>query len=445
MDMTPAAWESEKFTSGLGRLPDAREPRTHRAVNGDWSFSMKYPLKGVNVETLQQQRLICAEGQLYRINGIDKVDTLEGRMWQVSAEHIMYDLRDCDEITNIETVENPDTEGGVTQAAALGMILAGTPFLVGTVDNTETLDHLEVLQQGPFTPLKEQVLAKWGGELWPDNWTINILAQCGQDRRYPIRRGKNLKGITYKESTKETVTRLHVKGYEGATFEEINNGHDYIDSPHIGLYPHPKHGRVEFSDIDDPTELLAMANAHIPTVDVPQVNYEIDLLFLKNTVQWALYAPLEVYDLGDTSVIHHEFFSTDINARAMEVERDPVKETCTRVVLGNYKEDLYTALSDAKRSAEIVDSIVSRSGNLRGDKLRGTIDLLVTQLKASGAYANAAVLERQGFLLENTDAESADYGAMYIGPGILPLQTQRGWTIPGTGKRSAGLMVLWAG
>jgi phage minor structural protein len=187
------------------------------------------------VEALQQQRLICAEGQLYRINGIEKVDSVDGRVWQVDAEHIIYDLRDCDEIINIETAENPATEVGVTQAAALGLILAGTPFVVGTVSNTETLDHLEVLQTAPFTVLKEQVLAKWGGELWPDNWTVNILAQCGQDRRYPIRRGRNLNGITYKESTKETVTRLHVKGYEGVTFEAINGGKDYIDSPHIGL------------------------------------------------------------------------------------------------------------------------------------------------------------------------------------------------------------------
>lgn len=420
MDMTREAWETEKFTSGLGRLPDAREPRTHRAVNGDWSFSMKYPLKGANVEALQQQRLICAEGQLYRINGIEKVDTLEGRVWQVDAEHIIYDLRDCDEITNIETAEFPETENGVTQAAALGLILAGTPFVVGTVDNTETLDHLEVLQQGPFTPLKEQVLAKWGGELWPDNWTVNILSQCGQDRRYPIRRGRNLKGITYKESTKDTVTRLHVSGYGGATFESINDGKDYVDSPNIGKYPHPKHGRVEFEDEDDPSMLLQKAQAHLATVDVPQVNYDIDLLFLKNTEQWKLYAPLEAFDLGDTSVIHHEFFSTDIQARGMEVERDPVKETCTRVVLGNYKEDLYTALADAKRSAEIVSDI-TKNGRVKTAKLQGDIDTLQNRLVASGAYANAEVLDGQGYLLENTDPESNDYGAMYMGPGIFAI------------------------
>ena len=180
-----------------------------------------------------QDRLICAEGQLYRINGIQKEDVGAGRMLRVDAEHIFYDLRDS-EILNIETAENPDTESGITQEAALGLILAGTPFSVGTVNTGSALDHLDILQKSPYWALKEQVLPFWGGELFPDNWTIHILSQCGLDRKFPIRRGRNLKGIKYKESVKETITRLHVTGYEGATFEKINSGNDYIDSPHIG-------------------------------------------------------------------------------------------------------------------------------------------------------------------------------------------------------------------
>ena len=447
-DMDRVSWETEKYSSGLGRLPDARDPLTKRVVNGDWSFSMKYPINGSNVEALQQQRLICAEGQLYRINGLRKIDTLDGRAWEVTAEHIMYDLRDAAEITNIETVENPATEAGITQEAALELILAGTGFVVGIVDDTQTMDHLEILQKSPFAALKEQVLGHWGGELWPDNWTINILSQGGQDRHHPIRRGRNLKGISYNESTRDVVTRLHVSGYGGATFEEINDGKDYIDSPNMSLYPFPKHGRVEFNDEDDPAVLLDMAQAHISTVDVPQVAYDIELTMLRKTPYWHLYAPLEVYDLGDSAVIHHDFFATDIIARAMEIDRDPVRETAMRVVLGNYKEDLFSTLSDSRRAADIVNTIVNRNGSLRGDKLRGTIDLLTTQLKASGSYANATVLNGQGFLLENTDTASPDYGAMYLGCGIFSIANAKNsdnswsWSTFGTPSGFAGQYLL---
>ena len=161
-DMTPEAWEAEKLYSGLGRLPDAVEPRTHRAINGDWSFSMRYPLAGAGYDALQKGRLICAEGQLYRINRIKKSDRDTGREVRVDALHILYDLRKK-EITNIETAEtDPD---GITQGAALALILDGTPFTVGTVDNTETLDYLDILQKSALYALKEQVLALWGGEL----------------------------------------------------------------------------------------------------------------------------------------------------------------------------------------------------------------------------------------------------------------------------------------
>ncbi len=446
-DMTPAAWETERFSSGLGRLPDAREPRTHRVVNGDWSFTMLYPLNGMNASEIVQDRLICAEGQLYRINGIQKEDVGSGRMLRVDAEHIFYDLRDS-EIVNIETAENPDTENGVTQEEALGRILAGTPFSVGTVNTGSSLNHLDILQKSPYWALKEQVLTLWGGELFPDNWTIHILSQCGLDRKFPIRRGRNLKGIKYKESTKETVTRLHVTGYDGATFEEIYDGRDYIDSPNIGLYHAPKEGRVSFDDIDDPTELLTEAQAYLPTVDNPQVEYDLDLLFLKRSAFWSLYAPLEECDLGDTVSIHHDFFALDIPARTMEAERDPVREFTVRVVIGNYTNKLFSTLSEAKATADLLSIVAGADGTLKAGRLRGMIDLLTTRLKSSGSYANASVLEDQGFLIENTNASSPDYGAMYLGCGIFAIAGEKNednswrWNTFGTPLGFTGQMIL---
>ena len=447
-DMTRSAWETERFSSGLGRLPDAREPRTHRTVNGDWSFTMLYPFTGANMELIRQDVLICVEGQLYRVNAIQKEHTSAGRMWRVDAEHILYDLRDNFEITNIETAEAPETENGITEAQALAMVLAGTGFVVGEVGNSETLDHLTILQKSPLWAIKEQILSLWGGELFPDNWTVHIPAQCGLNRRYPIRRGRNLKGIKYKESTRETVTRLYVSGYGGATFEEINDGKDYIDSPNIGMYHAPKVGRVSFDDYDLPQELMDAALQYLPTVDVPQVEYDIDLAILKRSVFWNQYAALEECDLGDTVVIHHDFFTMDITARVTEIERDPVKEVAVNVVFGNYKQKLYSTLTDAKRLSEAVKQFSNADSTVKAGKLRGVINLLTTQLKSSGSYANAAVIENQGYLLENMDESSADYGAMYLGCGIFAMADEKNgdgswaWSTFGTPRGFAGQKLL---
>lgn len=421
-DMTPAAWQSAQLTSGLGRLPDTVEPRLHLAVNGDRSLTFRYPLTGRGYGLLQKMRLVCAEGQLYRITQIKKSDKVAGRDVQVTALHIMYDLR-RNELENIETSET--TPGGITQKAALEQVLAGTPFTAGTVDDNETLDYLDVLQKSSFWAIKEQVLALWGGELEPDNWTINIRTQIGQDKRYPIRGGRNLAGIECTESIEDTITRLHVSGYGGATFEDINGGRDYIDSPNIDHYPMPLEGRVEFTDDDLPEDLMRLALEHLPTVDVPQVEYDIDLLALRNSVQYALYKPLETFNLGDTAVIHHDFFDVDIIARTMELERDPVLEENVRVVLGNYKKDLYTALSGASKAAAMIGRVTTLGGGLRGERVEGAIDLMRARLRASGSYQNAQVIENQGMLLENTNPDSPDYGAIYHGPGTMALANSR--------------------
>lgn len=426
-DMTPDAWPYEKLYSGLGRLPDAVLPRTKRAINGEWAFTMRYPLTGANYDQLEKGRLICAEGQLYRIARIKKSDRAAGREVQVDAYHIFYDLKKV-HIINIETSET-DLDG-ITQQAALQQILAGTPFTVGTVDDTTTLDYLDILQKSAFWALQEQVIKLWGGELQPDNWTLNIRAQIGLDRRFPIRRGMNIRGIDYTEDITNLVTRLHVAGYGGATFEDINGGKDYIDSPYIDNYRYlgsaaGLEDQITFDDDDQPEVLLEKGQAHLATVDVPQVSYDIDLLEIRNSVQYELYRPLLVFGLGDSAVVHHDFFNMDITARALQLERDPVLEENIGVELGNYQKDLYSTLASTTQAAKAIEAIIGRGGSLRGEKLRGTIDLLVTQLKASGSYANATVLERQGFLTENTNADSPDYGATYIGCGIWALANEK--------------------
>ena len=94
----------------------------------------------------------------------------------------------------------------------------------------DTLDYLDILQKDVMSCIKEQLLEKWGGELEFDNFTVHLRSALGQDRRYPIRDGRNIAGITVTEDYEPVVTRLHVRGYENANFEEINDGKDWIDS-----------------------------------------------------------------------------------------------------------------------------------------------------------------------------------------------------------------------
>ena len=422
---TPETWSTAQLTLGLGLLPDAIEPRIHMAVNGDWSLTLKYPLNGRGADLLQLNQLIQAQGQLWRILSIEKEDGSSGRLLSIEAPHLAYDLRDL-YIVNLETSEDPFTLDGITAEQALTQLLEGTPFSPGTVDvSNTTLDYLDILQKNRMECLKDQLLPKWGGELVFDNWTIHLRAQSGLDRRYPIRRGRNLKAIKYTEDISGTVTRLHVRGYNGANFEEINAGRDYIDSPNIGAYGRIKEGYVDFPDDDLAGDLMQKALDYLPTVDIPLATYDVDLAALKKTKQYALYAPLEEFGLGDSALIHHDFFRVDILARCLEIEQDAVSGANLRVVLGNHKKDLYGALSASTRAAQRVEGVLTPDGRVRGEKLQGTLDLLQILLQASGSYANAQVVENQGILLQNTNPDSPDYGSLYLGPAVLALANER--------------------
>ena len=53
-----------------------------------------------------------------------------------------------------------------------------------------------------------------------DNFTVHLRSALGQDRRYPIRDGRNIAGITVTEDDEPVVTRLHVRGYETPTLRK---------------------------------------------------------------------------------------------------------------------------------------------------------------------------------------------------------------------------------
>ncbi|WP_245698741.1 phage tail spike protein [Salimicrobium album] len=98
-------------------------------------------------------------------------------------------------------------------------------------------------------------------------------------------------------------------------------------------------------------------------------------------------------------------------------------------------------------------SLFNPDGTLNTSTLEGTINALQNQIVASGNYANAHEIVGKGFLFENNDTESPDYGALYLGPGWLMIANSKTngeweWSTFGTGsgfsadKITAGTMLF---
>lgn len=431
LQLYPANLTKEQFASGqsaISFLPLALGPKVNQKINGDWSLQFEYPAG----YAIRPDMLVLADGQLYRITEVEP----EGVKTTVRALHLFYDLRDR-MIVNIETAET--TPGGINQKTALQQVLNGSTFEAGEVDTDLVLDYLDILQKDAVWAIKEQVLGFWGGEIQIDNWTINIRKKMGADKGVQLRHGKNIKGIRYSESLDGVITRLHILGYRNANIESINDGKDYIDSPNIGLYANIKEGLVTFSDDDLPEDLLSKGIEYLATVDTPRVTVSVDMAKVLTSVQFEHYADLERMELGDTVRIIHPM-GVNIETRVTSREYDPVTGENIRVEYSNESKNLYASIASAQQASEIIKMITDRKGHIRGEQLRGMVDLLTTRLYASGSYNVAEVRENEGMLFENTDEESVDYGALFIGPGLFAIASAKDengswvWRTFGTGQ-----------
>lgn len=411
----------EISTGAIGSLSFVVNDEVRQKINGDWCLTFSYPVAMEGAELVTADHLVLAEGQLYRIRRVRTVDTAGKQILEVEAPHVAFDLQNyC--IENIETSET-DLDGISAQAAMI-QVLAGTPFSVGTVDVGDHKDYLDILQMNVMDSLK-QIVSLWGGELYFDNFTVHLRAQCGLDRHYPIRQGKNITSLKYTEDLAETVTRLHIIGYGGADIKPVNDGKDYIDSRYIGNYSHVLEGYVTFDDEDMPDVLLEMGREHLKKVEVPKISFDLSLANLKGSPQYAHYAALETYELGDTAILHHDALKTDFVLRCQERVFIASTGVNKSVKLGNAEEDLADAISSAMDAASAIHAVTGKHHTLRADRLQGIIDAMKTVLFASADYQTAQVYKDRGVLFENNHQESASYGAMYIGPGMFAIANQK--------------------
>lgn len=381
-DLTAETVSEALMTNGLGILKDAVSCTVHRIINGDWSLRMTYPLDAPGASLLTPERLICYEddaggdAQLYRIARRSPRSTRQGRVIEIEAPHVAYDL--CHKyITNIETKEDSRYPNGINAREALTQLLAGTGFQVGevTVDMT-ALDYLDILQKDVMSCVKEQLLDQWGGELQFDNFTLHLKAALGEDRRYPIRDGRNIEQITVTEDYEPVVTRLHVRGYDNANFEDINDGKDYIDSTLMDRYSHIREGYADFADIDDPEELMRLGLEELTRREVPEITYDIRLAQMRGSVQYAAYRRLESFGLSDTAALHTSVLDHDIILRCSEMETDCLTGRNTSVKLGNADKELMAAITAGASASDRLAGVLTPDGYLQAEKIAGKLNLV---------------------------------------------------------------------
>ena len=284
-------------------------------------------------------------------------------------------------------------------------------------------------------------LKRWGGEILYDNFTVIINERVGGDYGVEVRYGKNIPqdGVTEEVDTSAIITRIYPKAYNGYTM--TNHGH--VDSPLINSYPTIKAATLTFDDVkmaadaqeDDAENGVIICNSqeeldqaltqrcqeqYDAGLDKPTVSLDISMVLLQNTEQYKDYQILETVSLGDTIHCRDSHLDITSDARAIELEYDSIQKRVSSVVIGEAQYNYFDKVTD---STNRIEQVIRPNGTLMAERVQGILNGIYTQLRLQSTAAQK--VNGSAFLVEDTDPESALYGAMVWGTQGLQLSVVR--------------------
>lgn len=409
----------------------------HAILNGAWEAEITHTIdaegrwKYITEEAVIKMPSFNGD-QLFRVKTAQKQDSGV----TATLEPIFYDsMGDC-WLSDVRPT-------GKNGQDALDIMLAPNSKYSGQSDITRAstayyqyVNFMEALNGD----IDQSFINRWGGEILFDNFTVIVNEQVGSDNGVELRYGKNIPqdGMSYEVDIRDVVTRIYPKAYNGRTM--TGNGH--VDSPLIENYPTVKTVTMTFENVKlaedlqgDPEDtdivcdtqeeldaaLTAQCNAQYEAgIDKPVVTINADMVLLQNTEQYKDVEMLESVSLGDTIHCINTHLDITTDARVIELEYDSIRKKVTAVTIGEFGYQYFDGITS---SSQKIDSVIAPNGSLMAEKVQGILNGIYTQLRLQSTAAQK--VEGSAFLIEDTDEESALYGAMVWGTQGLQLATSR--------------------
>lgn len=381
-------------TNGLGSVWPT-ECIVTEELNGVFELELEHPIDDNGKwERLVKWNIIKAPthrgDQPFRIYDV-QTDPIEGVV-KVKARHIFYDL-----LRNFIEDTRPTLRTG---NEAGDLILAGCQYASGFTFNSDitglsTAYYVRVNPVQAFIgDMDQSFVNRWGGEIERDNYTIDINARLGADNGVRIAYRKNLTGLSVKESTDKTYTRIMPLATDSDNSVLMLTA-KYVDSARLASYPFPLITTVKFDDIkvgEDyataalaRTEMTARVNAmYAAGVDLPKITLDVEFVPLAQTEEYQQYAILADANLGDDVTVEYEPLDIDVKLRVVEVEYDTIRERYASMRIG--------------------DKIASLGTHITGVDIdiRNITDDMENKVGVGTAYNNVWISNEDGLKCETT-------------------------------------------
>lgn len=415
--------------------------------------------------------------QLFEIKRVQERHQEGTILCELYGEHVFYEL--------LATVVNDLTLSDTSAQKAAQAILASTRWQCGNCDNL-FLSSISFYYESALAclyRLQEQCKARLVFHLTLDGnqitaRTVSVIADTPRQTGKRFTWSRDLLQITRQADTTNLVTALYGRGKtigikespsqaaRGArrTFADAvwttpdqpvdkPAGQEWVGDPQAlarwgygsGTKQH-LFGVVVFSDLDDPQALLKATYDELQKRCIPTMRYTMKAVDLEALAGLSH----EAVRLNDQVTVIDDGFDPplELTARVTGLRRDYLNPADTELTIGDAAPALGSLL--AKMEAE-KDRLLEKEAawddttqNVGPDspidtsRLEGAIDALQNKIIASGAYESATVTNGGGILLENNQADSPDYGAIYLGPGLLAIANRKNgidweWRTFGTG------------
>lgn len=286
------------------------------------------------------------EEQLFRVVEVEEDEDYV----TITARHVWYD--NLQNYTMWKPVETTKYTAGDVCRNVLSNAVSPCASRVATDCKDEIigkdLDFERKNLVEAFLDPEKGICAKYGLSLIRDNWDFYCLKNVGYNRGFVIQNGKNLLGVTRKESIENLVTRIvpFAKSEKGDELVWMNNnGSKWLDSDDIGDYSYP---RVELYDTglqigkDGVTaqnvqaKLLEAAQKHYTDdkVDIPTIEMTIEFISLGDTEEYEQYRGLDKVYLYDIITVVDTIRGYSHTAQVVGVEHDLLTGMLLSVTIG---------------------------------------------------------------------------------------------------------------